>query len=57
MRNIKSEEHNIYTVEQNKISLSSYDDKRHLNNNGIKTLAHGHYSIKLNNELKKYYID
>ena len=37
--------------------MSSYDDKRFLKNDGIKTLSHGHYSIKLNNELKKYYKD
>tara|TARA_B100000378_G_C17723817_1_gene299756 strand:- start:21 stop:407 length:387 start_codon:yes stop_codon:yes gene_type:complete len=39
------EKHHVKTVVQNKISLSSYDDKRYLLNN-ISSLAYGHYEIE-----------
>ena len=46
MRWIKSKTHNIGTYETNKISLSCFDDKRYLLNNGISTLAYGHEDIQ-----------
>jgi len=50
--------HDIYTVEQNKKALSAYDDKRHILENCIDTLAWGHYQIRIEkdqflNHLKK----
>ena len=40
-----STKHNISLVSQNKISLSCYDDKRYILDDGITTLAYGHYKI------------
>jgi hypothetical protein len=45
MRTIKSELHNIYSIEVNKISLSCFDDKRYILNDGISSLSYGHYKI------------
>jgi len=39
--------HDIYTVEQNKKALSAHDDKRHILENGINTLAWGYHQIKV----------
>ena len=38
-----SENHNIYTVESNKIGLSCADDKRFLLPDGINSVPYGHY--------------
>ena len=35
----------MYTCESNKISLSPYDDKRHILDDGINTLPYGHKNI------------
>ena len=35
-----------YSITQSKIALSYCDDKRHILDDGITTLAHGHYKIK-----------
>ncbi|VVC40977.1 Hypothetical protein CINCED_3A012511 [Cinara cedri] len=43
----RTDKHEIYTVEQNKKALSAYDDKRYILENGINTLAWGHYSTKI----------
>ena len=45
---LRSYEHEVYTEEVNKIALSSIDDKRYILNDGIHTLAWGHYKIKNN---------
>ena len=39
MKKITSKNHEIYTQESNKISLSCYDDKRYTKGDGINTLA------------------
>ena len=52
---IQSHCHEIYTVEINKIALSSDDDKRVIMADGIPTLAYGHTTLKnlqLKNELQ-----
>ena len=48
MNLIRSEKHNLYTQTVNKIALSADDDKRVISEDGISTLAYGHY--KLTNE-------
>ena len=41
----KSENHTINTIETNKIALSANDDKRFICEDGVNTLALGHYKI------------
>ena len=43
---LRSYDHEVYTEEVNKIALSALDDKRYILNDGIHTLAWGHYKIK-----------
>ena len=45
MNVIRSHKHEIYTEEINKIALSSSDDKRHILDDGVYTLALGHYKV------------
>ena len=45
MRGIRSRNHIITTYEKNKISLSAFDDKRYILDNGINTLPYGHKDI------------
>ena len=42
---IRSYEHTVFTEKVNKIALSAADDKRYILNDGIHTLAWGHYKI------------
>jgi len=44
-RLFKSTNHVINTVEINKVCLSAFDDKRYVLDNGVNTLAYGHYSL------------
>ena len=46
MRQIRSFNHEVYTTEMVKVSLSPYDDKRYVLNDRVSTLAHGHYKIR-----------
>lgn len=43
---IQSDHHDLYTVQQNKIALSPFDDKRYIRPDGINTYAYGHWRIK-----------
>ncbi len=45
MLSLRSYNHNISLIEQNKVALCNYDDKMYILDNGIDTLAYGHYSI------------
>ena len=45
MNVIRSYDHEIYTEEVNKVALSADDDKRYILEDGIHTLAWGHYKI------------
>ena len=46
MKTFRSYNHVLYTIEMNKSGLCAFDDKRWVLDNGIDTLAHGHYKIK-----------
>ena len=45
MNVIRSYKHNVFTEEVNKVALSADDDKRHILEDGINTLALEHYRI------------
>jgi hypothetical protein len=45
MNSFRSENHQIYSLEQNKISLGPFDDKRYLLADGITSYAYGHRDI------------
>ena len=45
MNVIRSHKHNVFTEEVNKVALSANDDKRYILEDGINTLALGHYRI------------
>lgn len=42
----RSKLHNMYTIRQNKVALSPFDDKRYILPNNINTMAWGHYRIQ-----------
>ena len=46
MNVIRSHHHEMYTEEINKVALSAEDDKRAIMQDGIHTLAYGHYTLK-----------
>ena len=46
MKTIQSNNHQLGSFELNKISLSCFDDKRFIHQNGITSYAYGHYKIK-----------
>ena len=43
MKTIRNQKHQLGSYEINKISLSCFDDKRYIHNNGITTYAYRHY--------------
>ena len=43
---IRSRSHNLYCETVRKKTLSSFDDKRYLLDDGLSSLAYGHYTIK-----------
>ena len=45
MKGIKLFNHRTYTYESNKMSLSAFDGKRYILDDGIHTLAYGHQDI------------
>ena len=46
VNSIRSDHHKLFTYNIQKVGLSGYDDKRYICDDGIKTLAHGHYKAK-----------
>ena len=54
MKRIQSKNHKLGTYEINKISLSCFDDKRHVLDDGIRALAYFHkYSVTSCKEIEK----
>ena len=51
MNQIKAEKHQLYTLCINKTSLTAYDDKRYILDDGVYTLPHGHYYNDTHNNL------
>ena len=45
MKTIRSSNHQLGSYELNKVSISCFDDKRYISNDGIKSHAYGHYKI------------
>ena len=45
MTSIRAYRHQCYTIKQTKIALNNFDDKRYILQDGLTTLAHGHYAI------------
>ena len=43
VNSIRSDKHKMFTCNINKIGLSGFDDKRYFCNDGVRTLAHGHW--------------
>ena len=43
MVNFRSEQHQLFTMKQTKKSLSPFDDKQYILEDGYTTRAHGHY--------------
>ena len=46
MKTIRSQKHQLGSYEINKVSLSCFDDKRYIHDNGISSYAYGHYKIE-----------
>ena len=45
MKTIRSQNHELKSYEINKVSLSCFDDKRYIHDNGVTSHAYGHYKI------------
>ena len=45
MKTIRSQRYQLGSYEVNKISLSCFDDRRYLHDNGTDSYAYGHYEI------------
>ena len=46
MKTIRSQKHQLGSYEINKVSLSCFNDKHYIHNNGITSYAYGHYKIE-----------
>ena len=51
MKTIRSNNHQLESYEINKVSLSCFDDKRYIHDDGIRSYAYGHYKIQNNNKV------
>ena len=47
MMNFRSKQHQLHTIKQTKKSLSPFDEKRYILEDGYTTRAHGHYQNKI----------
>ena len=55
MRGIKYKHHNLFTNESNNRSLSDFDEKRYILDDGINTLPYGHKNIPINESNKFFF--
>ena len=46
MKTIRTQKHQLWSYEMNKVSLSCFDDKRYIHDNGISSYAYGHCKIE-----------
>ena len=46
MNTMRSVKHNVGTYEMRKVTLSCFDDKRHLLNDGVTSYAYGNKNIR-----------
>ena len=46
MKTMRSQKHQLRSYEINKVSLSCFDDKLYIHDNGITSYAYGHYKIE-----------
>ena len=46
IKTIRSQRHQLGSYEINKVSLSRFNDKRYIHDNGMSSYAYGHYKIK-----------
>ena len=46
MKTIRSQRHQLSSYKINKVSLSCFDDKRYIHDNGMSSYAYRHYKIK-----------
>ena len=53
MKTIRSDKHQLYSFEINKVSLSCFDDKRYVLKDGISSYAYGHRKITNNKRVNK----
>ena len=45
MNTIRSDHHKLYSLTTKKVGLSAFDDKRYICDDGVSTLAHGHFRV------------
>ena len=45
MLSFRSYNHQLYTISLNRTGLNPFDDKRYILDDGVCTLAHGHWTI------------
>ena len=53
MKTIRSEKHQLYSFEINKVSLGCFDDKRYVLNDGKSSYAYGHKKISKSKRVNK----
>ena len=53
-KHFRSVAHAVKTVDETKVALSCFDDKRYIMEDGIHTLAYGHYKLEEGNPVSTY---
>ena len=50
MKTVRSQRHQLGSYEINKVSLSCFDDKRYIHDNGVSSYAYGHHKVEYMND-------